>query len=84
MFDEFENAAIPVISKYNGRLLYRIRPSKESFIESVIDQPYEIHIVEFASQPDFESFMKDETREQFLHLKVQSIQSSILYKGERL
>jgi uncharacterized protein (DUF1330 family) len=83
-FDEFENAAIPIINRYNGRLLCRIRTSAEVFIESAIDQPYEIHIVEFNSQQDFENFMKDETRKQFLHLKTKSIQSSILYKGERL
>jgi uncharacterized protein (DUF1330 family) len=84
VFDEFENAAIPIINRYNGRLLCRIRPSTEAFIESAIDQPYEIHIVEFNSQQDFENFIKDETRKQFLHLKTKSIQSSILYKGERL
>jgi len=82
VFNEFENAAIPIIAKYNGRMLCRIRPSAESFIELTIGQPYEIHLVEFNSQYDFENFMIDETRKQFLHLKEQSIRSSIIYKGE--
>ena len=84
LFEEFEGVAIPIISRYHGRLLCRIRPSAQSFIETAIDQPYEIHIVEFKSQDDFENFMMDETRKQFLHLKEQSIRSSVMYKGEKL
>ena len=28
VFDEFESIAIPIISKYNGKLLFRIRPTE--------------------------------------------------------
>jgi uncharacterized protein (DUF1330 family) len=84
VFDQFEAIAIPTISKYNGRLLLRIRPSNDSFIEHQIDMPYEIHLVEFNSEQDFENFMKDEERKKFLHLKEQSIKSVLLIKGETL
>lgn len=84
VFQQFENVAIPIILKYNGRLTLRIRPNQESIIEANIDQPYEIHLVEFDSEEDFENFKKDEDRKQFLHLKEKSIQSSILIKGEKL
>jgi uncharacterized protein (DUF1330 family) len=84
VFDEFESVAIPIISKYNGRLLFRVRPPKESYIESQIEKPYEIHLVEFGVVEDFQNFMKDEERKQFLHLKEQSIKSSILYLGQKL
>jgi uncharacterized protein (DUF1330 family) len=84
VFDEFERVAIPTILKYNGRLLFRVRPAKESYIESHIDRPYEIHLVEFEAQKDFEDFLKDEERKKFLHLKEQAIKSSILIKGEKL
>lgn len=84
IFDEFESVAIPTISKYNGRLLFRLRPPKESYIESQIEQPYEIHLVEFDALEDFQNFMKDEERKKFLHLKEQSIKSSILYLGQKL
>lgn len=84
VFDEFESVALPAILKYNGRLLLRVRPTAESYIESPIDPPYEIHLVEFATQKDFEDFLKDEERKKFLHLKEQSIKSSILFKGEKL
>lgn len=45
VFDEFESIAIPTILKYNGRLLLRVRPTENNFIESHIDNPYEIHLV---------------------------------------
>ncbi|MBL7858829.1 MAG: DUF1330 domain-containing protein [Cyclobacteriaceae bacterium] len=84
VFDEFESIAIPTILNYNGRLLLRIRPTHENFIESNIDKPYEIHLVEFRTQQDFENFMKDEERKKFLHLKNQSIKEAILIQGTKL
>lgn len=84
VFDEFESVAIPLISKYNGRLLFRVRPDDKAYIESKIDKPYEIHFVEFESEQDFGNFMKDEERKKFLHLKEQSIKTSMLYVGAKL
>ena len=84
VFDQFENLAIPIISKYKGRLLLRIRPTENSFIGNNIERPYEVHLVEFDSEKDFEDFAKDEERKQFLHLKEQSIRSSVVIKGSRL
>ncbi|WP_257670878.1 hypothetical protein [Parapedobacter tibetensis] len=80
-FDEFESIAIPTISKYNGRLLFRVRPTENTFIEHNIDKPYEIHLAAFDSEKDFQNFMKDEERKQFLSLKEQSIKSVLLIKG---
>jgi hypothetical protein len=59
IFDQFEEVAIPLISKYNGRLLFRARPDDKSYIESQIEKPYEIHLVELDSQQDFENIKKD-------------------------
>jgi uncharacterized protein (DUF1330 family) len=84
IFDQFEAIAIPTISKYNGRLLFRVRPNDNSFIELHIGKPYEIHLVEFNTEQDFEHFMKDEERKKFLHLKEQSIKSVLLIKGTTL
>lgn len=81
IFDEFESLAIPIISKYNGELLLRIRPANDAIIEQNIATPYEVHLVKFENESDFHAFMKDKTRQQFLHLKVESIQSSMLIKG---
>ena len=84
VFDEFENVAIPLISKYNGRLLLRIRPREDSFIANGIDKPYEIHFVEFDSEQDFVNFTRDEERMKVLHLKEKSIKSSILVHGKKI
>lgn len=84
VFDKFESMAIPTLLKYNGRLLLRIRPTQTNFIESHIAHPYEIHLIEFQTQPDFDNFLQDEERKRFLHLKEQSIKESILIKGIKL
>lgn len=84
VFHQFEDIAIPAISKYNGRLLLRVRPNINSFIEHSIDKPYEIHLVEFDTEQDFKNFMQDEERKKFLHLKEQSIKASILIQGTKL
>lgn len=84
VFNEFEALAIPIISNYNGRLLVRVRPDKAAYIESHIEEPYEIHIVEFDSEADFHAFAKDEERKKFLHLKEASIRTSLLFQGKKL
>ena len=85
VFNEFESHAIPIIANYNGELIFRIRPDSNSFIEiGSMEKPYEIHFISFESEADLNSFMSDEERNKFLHLKDQSIKVSFLIKGERL
>ena len=84
IFHQFEDVAIPLIAKYNGTLLLRIRPGDDAYIEHSIDKPYEVHLVVFNNEQDFKSFMADEERKNFLHLKEQSITSSILIQGIKL
>ena len=84
VFHQFEDIAIPAIKKYNGRLLLRVRPGEDSFIENSIDRPYEIHLAEFETEQDFKNYTQDEDRIKFLHLKEQSIEASILIQGKRL
>lgn len=84
VFHEFEDIAIPIISRYHGRLLLRIRPSENTFIEYSTDKPYEVHLVEFDSEQDFENFKQDKERMKFLYLKDQSVRASILFKGIKL
>jgi uncharacterized protein (DUF1330 family) len=84
VFHQFEDIAIPTISRYNGRLLLRVRPTENTFIEHHIDRPYEIHLIEFDGERDFENFKQNDERKKFLHLKDQSIQSILLIKGTKL
>lgn len=84
IFHEFENIAIPIIAKYNGELVLRLRPSPSEIITSTVENPYEVHLIRFDTEGDFENFMKDDERKKFLHLKEQSIRSAILIKGKKL
>ena len=84
IFNQFEDIAIPTILKYNGQLLLRVRPDDKNYIENNIEKPYEVHLVEFASEADFENFKQDEERKKFLHLKEQYINSVLLIKGTKL
>lgn len=83
-FNAFEDRAIPLMNKYNGRILYRIRPNKESFISAENELPYEIHFISFDTEKNLSAFMKDDSRLQFIHLKNDSIKSTLLIKGEKI
>ncbi|HYC87391.1 MAG TPA: DUF1330 domain-containing protein [Chryseosolibacter sp.] len=83
-FHQFENVAIPLIAKYNGTLLLRVRPSNDGFIETGMARPYEIHLVSFPTQQDFDNFKRDDERKKFMHLKEQSVKEAILIQGVRL
>lgn len=82
VFDEFEAVAIPLIARYRGKLLFRIRPDAASFIEGETSPPYEIHLVSFPADEDFLAFGKDPERAAFLHLKEASVERIVLIKGE--
>lgn len=84
IFLEFESFAIPLMEKYNGKIIHRIRPTEENFIDSTGEIPYEIHIISFASQQDFDEFMKDDSRLDYIHLKTASVKSTLLIKGEKI
>jgi hypothetical protein len=84
VFDQFESIAIPLISKYNRQRMIRSRQTLETIIDLYIEITYEINLVQFNKESDFENFMKDEERKKFLHLKEQSIKSVLLVKGTKL
>jgi hypothetical protein len=81
VFDQFEDIAIPAISRYNGKLLFRVRPQINEYIEVNIEAPYEIHLVTFDDESDFKNFGRDEERKKLLHLKEESIRSVLLIQG---
>lgn len=85
-FHTFEDHAIPLLAKYNGKVEYRVRPTAEQFINATPEQelPYEIHLVSFPTQADFEAFLQDDTRQQFVHLKEASVKTMLLVKGQPL
>jgi hypothetical protein len=44
-------------------------------------KPYEIYLVPFDTEQDFDSFKQDEERKKFLHLKEKYIKTSLLIKA---
>jgi hypothetical protein len=80
-FHQFEDVAIPLIGKYNGKLLLRTRPAAESQVAGEWEPPYEIHLVSFENEADFEAFKLDKGREKVLHLKDASVRKILLVKG---
>lgn len=85
VFDEFEAVAMPLIARYNGKLLFRIRPGAAAFIEGeATRQPYEIHLVSFPEEKDFVAFGKDPLRASFVHLKEASVERIELIRGSML
>ncbi|MDW3209082.1 MAG: DUF1330 domain-containing protein [Reichenbachiella sp.] len=83
-FIEFEEFAIPLMEHYGGKMIYRLRPDKDSFVSSMEEQPYEIHFISFHSDTDLNAFMNDKSRLSFIHLKDESIQSTVLVKGRKI
>ena len=84
LFHQFEDIALPLIAKHNGQLLLRVRPDAAAFIGHQARRPYEIHLVQFTTEADFDNFQTDETRKQFLHLKEQAVETVLLIKGNKV
>lgn len=80
-FDAFEAIALPLITRYHGQLLMRIRPAATAFIQGEAPPPYEIHLVSFPTEKDLEDFGKDPARTAALHLKEDSVERIVLIKG---
>jgi uncharacterized protein (DUF1330 family) len=83
-FHQFEDLALALLGKYQGRLLLRLRPSAEQFIEGELEMPYEVHLVSFPQQSDFDAFKQDKERESFLHLKEAAVSKVVLIQGAPL
>ena len=83
-FNEFESIAIPLMEEYNGNMIYRIKPSSDSFVTANEELPYEIHFLSFPNDSSLKDFLKDERRTDIVHLKNESIRTSYIIKGEKL
>lgn len=83
-FNLFEDKILPLLKKYGGALIYRVRPDKNCVIETSIGQPYELQLVTFATKENFEAYKNDKERMQYLHLKEASIEKVLLIEGTAL
>jgi hypothetical protein len=80
VFQQFEALVLPLIPLYNGKLLLRLRTGPEQLIEGELEAPYEVHLVSFESEADLAAYMGDQTREQYLYLKEESVLKVITVK----
>lgn len=80
-FNLFEDKVLPLLKKYNGELVYRPQFNKKCVIKSSIGTPDELHIVTFATKEDFNSYINDKERMQYMHLKETSIEKALLIEG---
>jgi len=80
-FHSFEEKVLPLLKEHNGELVYRIRPDKNSFIESSRELPYEIHLVVFNSKVDFERYKTDPKRLALIDFKNNAVKKVILIEG---
>ena len=80
-FIAFENLVIPLMKEHKGKMLYRVRPDKESFITAEKELPYEIHFIAFESDHYLTNYLNDKRRLDFIDLKNESISSTITVKG---
>ncbi|MFY0687159.1 MAG: DUF1330 domain-containing protein [Cyclobacteriaceae bacterium] len=84
LFLEFENKVIPLMGRYTGKIIQRIRPTEESFVSGEEKRPYEIHIVSFDSDEDFMAYARNPERNQFMYLKDQSVEEILMFKGSSI
>jgi uncharacterized protein (DUF1330 family) len=80
-FHAFENGVLPLLARHQGRLLYRARPATSAIVHSEVGEPYEIHLISFASEEDFQAYANDKERQQYLGLRDDSVQKVLLLRG---
>ena len=80
-FQQFEEVVLPRLSRYSGELVLRLRPDQGSKIAGSGELPYEVHIVRFETEEGLARYSNDEERQRWLHLKDQSVRSTLLIKG---
>ena len=84
VFHTFEDRVLPLLGRYNGKLLYRVRPELQNVVATNVDHPYELHLVSFATREDFIAYANDKERQQYLSLKNESVAKVVLIEGVQL
>ena len=82
-FQEYESLVLPLLAAFKGQLHHRIRCPREAD-KSIEDQPYEIHVLSFESEQDFQNYLGDKRRLSLEPLKKKTIKSTSLYRGQHV
>jgi hypothetical protein len=80
-FQQFEDAVLPLLDKYRGELVLRLRPDRASRIGGSAETPYEVHVVRFDSEADLTAYASDTSRQRVLHLKDKSVRAALTIRG---
>jgi hypothetical protein len=80
-FHQFEAAVLPLLKKYEGELLLRLRPGAASVIAGSLEGPYEVHLIRFPNEAALSAYARDDEREQVLSLKNEAVRATLLLKG---
>jgi hypothetical protein len=83
-FHFFEDLVLPLLDRYDGKLLYRVRPTISSVVSTTLGHPYEIHLVSFPDRKSFEGYRDDPERSGHMRLKNESVERVMLIEGEAL
>jgi hypothetical protein len=80
-FHEFEDTVLPLLKKYEGELLLRLRPNEGSVIAGSLEGPYEVHLIRFPHEAALSAYARDDERERVLTLKNEAVRATLLVKG---
>jgi uncharacterized protein (DUF1330 family) len=84
-FLEYESLVLPLLEKYGGKLMFRIRPGGDNFIypdPKTSELPYEVHIVSFETKKDFLKFKNDPVRIKNQDLLKNSVKKVTLIESD--
>ena len=80
-FEEFEAIVLPLLARYRGELMLRLRPDAAAHVGGSLAPPYEVHLVRFESEADLERYTNDPERQRAIRLKDESVRETILVKA---
>lgn len=81
-FLKYENLVLPLLGSYHGKIMYRIRPTKESIVSAEGELPFEVHVLSFPSKQKFEAYLLDSDRKKFENLQKEAIKTTFVIKEE--
>ncbi len=84
LYNQYESEVLPLLKNHKGKLIYRVKPNDDNYINAEEEKPFEIHFISFESEEGFKGFLNDEKRLSFNNLKEASIKTSFIVKGKAL
>ena len=80
-FEEYEDAVIPLLEKYRGQLMYRIK-CHEDYVQCRLNEmPHEIHIISFPNQAALKNYLEDPKRQELANLREGIVRQDLSILG---